>query len=790
LVLELERIRQLMGGKVALRSSATCEDGSEISMAGVFESVYLDSDDKSMEDAIRQIYEQAQSDKVKEYIELHQDDSAIVEMALVIQELIEPDISGVIYTDIDEGDVLVQYTNGFGDKLVDGITEGSSIVYSPQSEQITKSKNTDLISLGKEVVVSLSQLAEEIRDIFGDVPQDIEFAIEDGQIYILQARTLTTEINDINLEMSREDVVHYTREKVAQIVSREKEQLGSEKVVLSDSNFSELLPQPEEMDFGVFAYIFTGIDGVPGAIQLGRQEMGYPLGDESVGYMHYIGGKPYFSIAGDAHTFYAGFPQNREEYNQTLVKEYLDQIEADPTKGEYPEMGLYLQDPTLDDLTNRYGEEGLQYFQVYQEFKHRMNVHADSFIGEYLQKGKPESDNFIEGITSLRIEDNTIPELVDQYYQVLEHMRNVSCVNFVKSARLGFYYSQRLRDLLSEHFSMDSDEVDMMFSGLNQGLDGSEITEANLKIAQADNLSDALNIGRKVVGHYSSGEMLEIRHPRLKDDEQALRGYVEGIHNLGDQYLIDFEKQRQERLESESYLLAKLSTKPELNDEFKKVMRASQTYMASRETVKYQFTKEYSILRDILIDLSKRMNINEQDVFSLYPNEVSDFIADPISFRSLIMERQERYDKYSLLDLPSVIREVDIYTLGNEEEFDDPKRELFGKLLAQGEALAEAIIVNIEDFETVEAAREVLIFYRNQALPIVLVASQMNLSHDPLIIQSDGLIIENAGLVSHGAQRARELGRGAIGGIKAKNFKTSEHVSFDPSTKKVIRKEK
>ena len=63
----------------------------------------------------------------------------------------------------------------------------------------------------------------------------------------------------------------------------------------------------------------------------------------------------------------------------------------------------------------------------------------------------------------------------------------------------------------------------------------------------------------------------------------------------------------------------------------------------------------------------------------------------------------------------------------------------------------------------------------------------MNLSHDPLIVQADGLVIENAGLVSHGAQRARELGRGAIGGIKVKHLKTGEYVSFDPSSKKVTR---
>jgi len=631
-------------------------------------------------------------------------------------------------------------------------------------------------------------LAVRIRQTFDNLPQDIEFAIEDGKVYILQARTLTTEVNGVSLEMSREDIVRYTQEQVRQISSWEKQELESGIVILSDSNFSELLPRPKEMDFGVFAYIFTGSGGIPGAIQLGRQQMGYPLGDESIGFMHYIGGKPYFSIARDAHTFYAGFPKTRKEYNQTLVAEYLFQIEHDPGKGEYPEMGLYLQDPTLDDLTGRYGRrKGQKYFGIYQNFKRRMADHADAFMIEYLQEGSPQTDEFIRAMESVDLQRLNADCLVDYASSILEHMRTVSCVHFVKSARLGFYYSQRLQAMLCDYFGMSLDEASATFAGLNQGLEGSEITRANLLIAKADDFEHALSIGQQVVGHYGTGEMLEIRHLRLKDDPGALRNYVEGIYSARDQYIAEFERQKGGRKQSETQLVLLLDSQPDIQDEFQSVMRASQTYMALRETVKYQFVKEYSLLRDALIEIAKRSGIDKDDVFSLDPREIDEFVTNPESFAALIAERKDRFGKYSFLDLPSVIRESDIDALGEENEELDDVFEFFGNLLAQGQALVGAIIVNIEDFETVEAAREALFFYRNQALPIVLVASQMNLSHDPLIVQADGLVIENAGLVSHGAQRARELGRGAIGGIRAKYFKTGEYVSFDPSLKKVTR---
>src|SRR5690606_7646364 len=115
---------------------------------------------------------------------------------------------------------------------------------------------------------------------------------------------------------------------------------------------------------------------------------------------------------------------------------------------------------------------------------------------------------------------------------------------------------------------------------LNQGLEGSEITKANLLIASANNFHSALDIGQQVVGHYSTGEMLEIRHPRLKDDQNALHNYVEGIYSARDQYTSEFEKQKSDRERSETELLSLLDYQPDLQVEFQRVMQASQTYMA------------------------------------------------------------------------------------------------------------------------------------------------------------------------------------------------------------------
>ncbi len=362
--------------------------------------------------------------------------------------------------------------------------------------------------------------------------------------------------------MLLKETVYETLEEVKNQLRRsiqaEKKLLHSNQVVFSDSNFSELLPRPKEMDYGIFAYIFTGLDGVPGAIQLGRLDMGYKLGGESIGFMEYIGGKPYFSIAKDALTFYAGFPGDVQEYNDSLVAEYLQEISQNPEKGAYPENGLYLQDPTMVDLELRYGERAADYYSTSLQFSHNLAEIADSVISEYIEVSLPANEKFLEDKTQLPVSELSTREIVQEMMQVLEHLRETSCVHFVKAARLGFYYSQRLRLFLCDFVRVNGYDLDEVFAQLLQGLEGSAITDANLSIAAASSIEHAIEIGRAVVGHYSCGEMLEVRHQRLKDNPDALKNYVEGIFQNRFEYVAEFEKQKHAREVLQSKIVALL----------------------------------------------------------------------------------------------------------------------------------------------------------------------------------------------------------------------------------------
>lgn len=775
LLAALEDYRNTREGRVAVRSSANIEDGDSLSMAGVFTSQYVDHH-TSLEDAILTIYAQAQSQEVRDYLQMLGIDPQRVRMSVIVQELVESEQSGVMYSRVNGDKSLIQIVSGFGESLVDGTQEGDQIIVDA-SGSILKGHATDLAD---NHVSQLIHHAQSIETLFDGAPQDIEFAIADGTLYIVQARTQTVDFEDIETEPTVEDAIRIAQKTFHTLADKEKQDLKTSRAVFSRSNYSELLPHPTEMDFGVFAYIFTGADA-PGAIQIGRNEMGYTLDNASVGNTKYVAGKPYFSLAGDALTYYAGFPETQEEYIATFVEEYLEKATIDPSLGEYAEIYLYLLNPTLKDLEDRFGvsERTSKMYKVYEQFQTGIAENAQTYRDQFYDKRLPQIEAFIRNHENSDVTKMTPEQLASHVNSILEHLRTVSCVDFVKSARLGFFYSKMLQTELNA-LCPTKEDADTAFARLSQGLDGSMITDANMHIADAPNDEAALEIAQKEIGHYSS-EMLEIRHPRFHDDPQQLEEYVRGIRS--GEYVQNFEKQKKERNAFLEELLAPLPA--EEQQAFMHIVENAQTYMALRETVKYHFTREYALIRSALTELEKKSGLPEGAIFHIFPQELYAFAKDPQSMVSAIAMRKKIYTLNQQLNLPVVIREEDIDAIGATENEARAEGIITGKFLAHGAEILGGVIVNIDDYTDTEALSKICDSLDTSGESIILVAQQMNLTHDPFINRAAGIIIQNAGIVSHGAQRARELGRGALGGIATQSLQTGMRVNFSPARRTI-----
>lgn len=83
--------------KVAVRSSAICEDGTQNSYAGQFET-FLNIDKEEIIKSVEKCYESNRSENIKGYINEKNIVDDNTKVSVIVQEMIDGDISGVMFT--------------------------------------------------------------------------------------------------------------------------------------------------------------------------------------------------------------------------------------------------------------------------------------------------------------------------------------------------------------------------------------------------------------------------------------------------------------------------------------------------------------------------------------------------------------------------------------------------------------------------------------------------------------------------------------------------------------------
>ncbi len=173
---------------LAVRSSAAGEDSLTASFAGEFDTVLDVSTDKALFEAIRTVYFSREGAQAAAYAEAQRLDGA-PEMAVIVQVMVPADLAGVLFTADpvtgSETAMTGNFVRGLGDRLVSGEADAERFALRrPSGAYQGPSK---LAPLAKR----LFRLGERLaRDLGG--PQDIEWAVAGGMLYILQSRPITT----------------------------------------------------------------------------------------------------------------------------------------------------------------------------------------------------------------------------------------------------------------------------------------------------------------------------------------------------------------------------------------------------------------------------------------------------------------------------------------------------------------------------------------------------------------------------------------------------------------------
>jgi pyruvate,water dikinase len=185
------------GGRapVAVRSSATAEDGADASFAGQ-QATDLDvRGEESLLASVRRCWASLYSVESVTY-RLRRGVARDIAMAVVIQEMVPARCAGVMFTRSpltgDRSVVAVEATWGLGSALVSGeVTPDRFVVNKVTGEIVSRSvAEPGRCSLTDGEVSELVAVAKLIEDRYG-APQDIEWAIDGRDVYILQSRPET-----------------------------------------------------------------------------------------------------------------------------------------------------------------------------------------------------------------------------------------------------------------------------------------------------------------------------------------------------------------------------------------------------------------------------------------------------------------------------------------------------------------------------------------------------------------------------------------------------------------------
>ncbi len=186
------------GTSFAVRSSATAEDLPEASFAGQQDSYLFVEGIEAVMVSIRKCWASLFNDRAISYRLKNQITHRNLSISVVIQRMIAPKYSGVVFTvdplSENRKNLTVDYVRGTGDELVAGKMTPNTIVYQREAKEILahQQESEENGMLEESMIHRLASLAGDVENLYG-MPMDIEWALDrEGKLWILQARAITT----------------------------------------------------------------------------------------------------------------------------------------------------------------------------------------------------------------------------------------------------------------------------------------------------------------------------------------------------------------------------------------------------------------------------------------------------------------------------------------------------------------------------------------------------------------------------------------------------------------------
>jgi len=215
----LKEFKKLKTKYVAVRSSATAEDSKIDSWAGELES-YLDTTEKTLLENVKKCWASLFTPRALFYRVERKLQRTQVSVAVVVQKMVKSEVSGICFTvhpvTKNKNQMVLEAGWGLGEAIVGGkITPDTYIIdkadwsildanISEQEMKIIRAKKGSGVEevkvsklqqekqkLDNKKIIDLAKICGRIEGHYKS-PQDIEWAMERGKLYITQSRPITT----------------------------------------------------------------------------------------------------------------------------------------------------------------------------------------------------------------------------------------------------------------------------------------------------------------------------------------------------------------------------------------------------------------------------------------------------------------------------------------------------------------------------------------------------------------------------------------------------------------------
>ena len=729
-------------GAYAVRSSATAEDSPIASFAGQHDTYLNSVGVATILEHISKCWASLFTERAVMYRLQNGLDHRQVQMAVVVQRMLFPQASGVLFTadpvTSNRKVACVEATFGLGEALVSGLVNADvyevrdgridakaiaaktfAIQASPDGgtqERAIEPERQGQPALTEGQVVQLAQLGRLIETHFG-CPQDIEWCLVDDAFQIVQSRPITT-LFPVPSAGDRENHVY---------VSVGHQQMMTDPMKPLGLSFWQMTtPRPmAEAGGRLFVDVAQAL-GSPAtrAALLGTLGRSDPLIGSALEAIvergDFLSNSPEEGVGGRL----AAGATPPIETDPAIVVALIERSEASiaTLKREIrTRSGLALLDFISSDMQELkrilFDPESHTVFMSAIEASWWLNEHMEAWLGE-----KNAADKLSQSVPH-----NVTSEMGLALLDVADVIRPHPAV----VAFLGRVEDDAFLDELPN------------FAG---GLEAREAFQAYLD-----------RYGMRCVGE------IDITRPRWSERPSTLLPLLLGnIANFdpgaGERR---FERGRQDALKEEAELLARLEDLPDGEHkatETKAKIDRVRTFIGYREYPKYGMVSRYLVYKEALLKEAERLVRSRvlrepEDIFYLRFEELRQVVEAGHVDNHLIAERKDAFRSYGALTPPRVITSDGEVVLGTYGRADVPAGALVGLAVSAGTVEGRArVIHDMGDADFVEGD--------------ILVTASTDPSWTPVFVVATGLVTEVGGLMTHGAVIAREYGLPAVVGVE------------------------